>query len=168
MVVEQLREWFDGGDLITFIAAVVAAVLSVWSVRRQGRLDRENLQLQERMARIEEARRAEEIARTTQADLRIEPRGPIPNASAHSLVVTNIGGATARDIDVDSLISRPTGKSPVQMNSPYPVASIHPGDRITSYVYVTWGIGLPFEATVSWTDPRGRQTKTQTLTPVEP
>lgn len=62
MVVEQLREWFDGGDLITFIAAVVAAVLSVWSVRRQGRLDRENLQLQERMARIEEARRAEEIA----------------------------------------------------------------------------------------------------------
>ncbi len=165
---KQLRGWFDGSDAVAIASAFLTVGVSIWLFIRQGRLHRETLGLQRRVTHIEEERRAEEIAHSMQADLWVELRGPKPPFEAHTLVVTNIGAATARDVDVDSLISRRTGKSPVQMNPPYPVASIHPGDSITSYIYPTWGADAPLEVAVGWTDPRGQQTKTQTLTPASP
>jgi hypothetical protein len=108
---EALIEAFNW-NAVSATAAIGALVLSVFVWLSQRRQDRRQVDLQERLASIEEARRADEIrsrdedrSRTLVADVRVtefrmERPGAAGTSDKLSITVRNRGPAEARNIDV--------------------------------------------------------------------
>ena len=163
---DRLHEWFDGGDAVTAGLTVLSLLVSGWLYFKQRRIDTANLSLQKRMAQIEIDRRSEEIARATEATLRASfvRRQDIQRGQRTSIVIENTGGAIADDVRVESLRSLVAPHGPVLMHDSSILVRIHPADRVALEIAIPVGSGPPFEIVLSWTDPRGRQTKTQMLT----
>ena len=165
---DHFRSWFDGGDVISIAVAVIAATVSIWTTRRQNRTDTIAIDLQRRIADIEQARRSEEIARTTEADVRVSlrrERSDFDDRWDSYLDIENRGGATAHHVNLESFRERPSGNEVMvpEHESHFPVPEMVPGHRISCSVFFVSGAGTSFEAVVTWDDPRGAQRRTLPL-----
>ncbi len=170
---DNLRSWFDGGDLIAIVLALIAATVSIWTTWRQSRTDTLAIDLQQRLTDIEVARRAEEIARTTEADVRVSLRRERSDFDDRwdsyldsYLDIENRGGATAHNVNLESFRERSSGSDVMvpEHESHFPVSEMIPGHTITCSAFFVSGAGTSFEAVVTWDDPRGSQRRTMPVT----
>jgi hypothetical protein len=165
---------FTGGDLLAGGIAVISLVVALWSARKQAEsgsvandLHEQANALQERLTRIEEARREEEMRRSTQADICLslvskrDPRRPLD----YQLVVTNRGEASAKSVFIDVLPQGETVSSFNYDRALFPLEEVRPRADISIPVSLHRRTGEIFNVAVSWDGVNGRETKTQTLVP---
>jgi hypothetical protein len=116
---ERLLPWLTVSDFIAIGTLIATVATFVGTVA-----------ISVLLLRIERARRREEIARATQANIQVELRRPTAPDPAHALVLTNTGGAVAQNVNVDAFTS-------TLVNSPFPIDAIYPGDSAEGVVLVT-------------------------------
>lgn len=171
---DRLQSWFDGGDWFTLGLGLLSLGAAIWTLFRQGRIDRDNLklqsdnlELQRRLMEIEEARRNEEIKKTSEADIRVKLRTTLDSNRRNwqtTFTIENQGGALAENVTVEEFVSV-GAKAKVDISQlPGSIPSILPGDRATYTTFISMGAGDVFAAKVSWDDPRGSQTRTFSVT----
>ncbi len=165
---DQLREWFDGSDIIAFLAGVLVPVALYLAQRRR---ERKALDYQRRQTETDEGRRRDEIAEAAAADVRVALRREWHTTRSGRrsfrdfLTVTNAGPAVARNVNLESFESRPSGDDPPVANREvFPIPQLTPGAGVECPVQMWGGMGSYFEAVVTWEDPRGRQRATRTGT----
>jgi hypothetical protein len=137
-------------NAITAAIALVALVVSFRVARRQTAI-------QERMAAIGEARRAEEVEarRLAQVTASFQPRGP-----DSQLVVHNQGPATARDVEVE--VEEGPGVPPVFSLEGLP-NDLQPDQPMTFQVPMSMGEAAPLRVTVRWHDGAGGHEQAHTF-----
>lgn len=124
--------------------ALVALVVSMVVARRQ-------IAIQERLAAIEEARRAEEVEARTRAWVRatVSREGRMP-----ALVLHNEGSALARGVDIEvewlnlDQFPRVNGREVLPVD-------LQPGQQMAFSIPVSMGFLLVFRVTVHWSDGAG-------------
>jgi hypothetical protein len=165
--VDRLQAWFDGAEAISLAVGIGALIVSLYVAGRESRTAARTAELQEHVTWIEVERRREEVAHRSQADLRATIRR-FPGESGRTqtyLIVMNIGGATAENVDVVDLAdAKQPDTRPHHINSPYPVPRSHPGEDVSSTVAITINLSGLFEIEMTWDDARGPQRKVQNLT----
>lgn len=168
----QLERWFDASDLVSFSLGVVSTLIAIIAFLSQRGISLRSLDYQRRQIEIDEARRRDELRQVATADIQVtiqrKPRTTSKGKQSFSdyLAVTNTGSALACNVQLESLLSKPTGDNPIvaDKRSIFPVQEIHAGATVTTPVMIHGGMGSYFEAVVSWEDGRGHQSKTQTVT----
>jgi hypothetical protein len=176
---KQLERWFDGGDVVTLLVALVSIGLSVWSLRRQSRIDsvneglqseantlqREQLKLQHQMAALEELRRSDEVVRGQSAEVRVamwfRQEGPTYETS---IQLENVGSASAHNVIVNDFKSLKTGKTVSLLKLPVEIGELPPRHPVTYQGFVTMEMGNEFSVSLSWEDMRGPQNQQLTVT----
>ena len=135
--------------IAAFVVSVLALAISGLTYWRQARL-----------ADIEEARHALEVAQRTRAavDVRTEPVA----TDSHMVVVSNGGPADAHGVTVD-LAPRGPGEAPGLSNSPFP-ATIEAGAETSAGLDESLATATLLAATLRWTDGSGVQTRRVDLT----
>jgi hypothetical protein len=168
-------EWeITGGELLAALIALGSLVVAGVALRMQmstsavaSDLAERSNALQERIARIEEDRRSEEISRAGQAEVRVSlVRKPDKRGKSREyLVLDNIGEASAIDVSLDAIVVRGDGHQPFQYDaSLFPIPELKRGSAVETAAILTLGTGMTFDVTVSWSDARGRQTEYQLVT----
>jgi hypothetical protein len=134
--------WFAAaGVVIALIALVVSIVVARWQTA-----------IQERLAAIEEARRAEEVEARSRAHMMASV---IREGSRTTLVLRNPGAALARDVDID-VVSLDGHRQPPTVNGRdiLPV-DVQPGAVLRFGIPVSMGDAVAALVTDSWTDEVG-------------
>ena len=162
---DQLGDLLDNGVGIGILSLLVSIALFI----RQNRTNAKMVSVQERLAEIEEARHRQETARAGEADVQVSlksnPRTTGRGRNYH-LSFENKGAAVARDVEMTEIVSPSGSRREVPHACEFfPLAELRPGNPKNCSVNLTGEHGRYFEVTVVWTDERGRQTETQTVTP---
>jgi hypothetical protein len=144
------------GNVIAGIAAgiaLAALLVSIVVARRQTAI-------QERVAAIEEARRAEEVEARAQARV---TASVVPGGPRTQLILHNEGPALARGVglDVASLDGNPA--PPILGIEEASPADLQPGQQMTFPVPVSYGDAAVVRVTVRWTDEAGGHEEPFTL-----
>lgn len=132
-------------DWISPATAVFSLAVAVWVAvltRRQNRLDR-------RLVEIEESRESRERRARQSADLKVTCR-PGRQSSTYELEVSNQGQAAARDVQVE------IGQLPEnQVRGPKPGFSVAPGSHVSYNLLVAAQGPNSAPIRVSWEDDAG-------------
>jgi hypothetical protein len=145
-------------NLVALASLIVAASSFVWQ--------RKTNNLQERLTRIEEDRRAEEARRSAEADVRLRMicRDRRDGKQSNYLLVENRGQATAKNVTIEEI--RPQGNSSEPFTfyeSLFPLAELYAGSELTALVNRGTGSTRIYDVRVSWDGPGGRMTRTHVV-----
>jgi hypothetical protein len=168
---DQLRKWFDGSDLVSFAAGAVSALIAGIAFLSQRGISLKSLDFQRRQTETDEGRRRDELRQAASADILVKvKREWRPNSRGKQtfhdyLIITNNGPAIARNVDLESIESRPDGDPPIvaQKDSIFPVRELQVGVPFTTPLMLYGGVGDYFEAVVAWEDGIGRQRVARTV-----
>jgi hypothetical protein len=131
--------------------AAVAILVSTWTALRQHGV-------QVRLAAIEEARRSEELAARSQADLTAFFE-PIPGKSERNFVVHNRGPARATNI-LPTIAAAGEGNTPeIYGLEDTLLPSLDPGGRYSWLALPSMGDARTVDIHLQWEDPSGKKTK---------
>jgi Flp pilus assembly protein TadB len=149
-------------DVLAAISAAISAVISIVALVVSWRVARRQTAIQERVAAIEEARRAEEVeararARVT-ASLMHEQRDPRRRVTR--LVLHNEGPALARGVEVELEEGQ---QIPGIIGIEALPVDLQPGQRMPFIVSVGLADAMTFRVTVRWTDEAGGHEEPFTL-----
>jgi hypothetical protein len=180
---DSLQRWFDGADVVALFVAVLGTCLSLWSIRRQSRIDAANdriqaqarallseqLSLQQRMTDLEEDRRADETVRSGSADVRAAIWFSLVGQRGNQIYETtveikNVGMAPATDVVVDKFRSVKTNKDIDFLELPKAIPEIPSEDRVTYPGFVSMDEGHEFAVVLRWQDKRGPQDRNLFIT----
>lgn len=128
----------DLESLVSLSTAVVALVLSIWSI------------IEVRLR----SRRAEMSIRFEMCTVD-QPRGE--RRQIERLVIKNHGPATASDVEVDVFDRGSELLNPSFLRDHQPLPRLHPGQEHHITLSTTMDEGLPEHAHMRWRDRRGRQ-----------
>lgn len=172
----QLQTWFNDRTLVALVlsgitvgVSLIAVGVSIRVFKRQNRTDAMSIDLQRRLTEIEEARRTEEVARKTEADIRASfrrERSDFFDGWDTFLDIENRGGAAAHNVNLESLQERPSGSNVMvpEQDAIFPLSEMLPGHKVTCGLSFPMDSGNSYEAVVTWDDPRGPQRRTIPLT----
>lgn len=149
------------------MVSCLSLLLAFWTLRKQVRADRvseelqqKNLNFQERLTTIEEARRQDEVALRNEADIRfsittqLDRRG---KTYSTNLTLENVGDADARNVIVGEILSDMNGTPIVVDALRKPIPSILSGARMPFQQFVSFALGDVFSVSLSWDDPSGHR-----------
>ncbi len=139
-------------EWVAIAISVLALGVSIWTVTVQTRYQRQQTEIQKKVADIEFRRDAEREEESRRARLTAEftQRG-----SSDVLRITNHGPAVATDVDIlfeDE--PRPHGPLILQPNE-MPIKRIQAGQSITVLAGLSLQCYPPFDVVLKWTEPDG-------------
>ena len=142
--------------ILGFVVSVIALVVSIRAFQRVGPLT----EMQTRLAALELAeRKGAQVART-----KAEVRATIValGQHAHRVLLENIGGAPAVDVDIEFLDEKGQALLPQgEREDKLPIPRLDPQRRVTLIAALAMGRYPPFKVAVSWTDPDGTRQRVE-------
>ena len=142
-------------DLIA-IGAILVSLLSVYFSFRANKnsltLQKEQIEMQERITQIEEAREQDRAIQSRKANLKAELRKVERNN--YRLVINNSGQGTARNVKA-TLDGKPILEHPAIVSNQQGIILICPDSEISYMAGITFGCSPPFEFKVTWEDDSG-------------
>jgi hypothetical protein len=138
------------------VLAAISAVISLVALFVSWRVARRQTGIQERLAAIEEARRAEEVKARTLARV----TASLVYLDEHLLILRNEGQALARGVQVEP--EQGPEHSPIIGLEALPV-DLQPGQRMTFRVALVLGDEPMLRITVRWTDEAGEHAEPYSL-----
>jgi HAMP domain-containing protein len=141
-------------DIVSSVIAAVSAVIAGISLFVAARFARRQTQLQERVTKIEEGRRDEEI----EAKRRARVTARIRHADFPYLVLTNHGPAEARSV-VFTVSAGSDGNIPAIETELLPITVLHPDVPMSFWLSPVQGDCNVLLVKVTWTGDAGPQEK---------
>jgi hypothetical protein len=147
----------DAGALSGVILGALGLLVSIAAVIVARRTAKDQTGLDRRLVTIEEARRAEEVAARSLADVRVLVRSGA--SYTRHLVVQNVGLAPAREVDIDCevLDSVEGGRDDL------PIGVLLPGDEVALLIALTRDTVGSHAYVLTWTDELGTRRHEGTL-----
>jgi hypothetical protein len=140
--------------------ALAALVVSIVVAVKQARIAREQTAIQAKVAAIEEARRAEEVAAKAQARV----TASILHDKRSRLVLHNEGSAVARGVEAD-IVSLGGARVPMFYGIEALPVDLQPGQSMEFPFSMDLGTARRVQVTVGWTDDIGSHEEPYTLRP---
>jgi hypothetical protein len=148
-------------QIVTAVIAAAGVIISIWSLLRTRRLQRQQLRLQTKQEelidlQLQALRREATVAVTAEkADVRVDLE---PFGSNYKFVITNWGHVPAHDVTFD-LGLKAGSISPLasDYDDKIPIQNLAPGSRCAFSAALTFGTGTTFQATWTWYNPDGTQ-----------
>jgi hypothetical protein len=141
-------------EVLSFLLAVVAIVVSVVSLIRTRKIQEKQLEFQKIAADLS-AKQLEIIRREESAriNVRLEKTG-----TSYKFVIANEGKAVARDIhfSIDGL-SGDNPLSPAEYAEKIPIPALHPGSSTTLIAVIHMRSARRYTVRVRWSNPDGSQ-----------
>jgi len=142
-------------DLIA-IGAILVSLLSVYFSFRANKnsltLQKEQIEMQERITQIEEAREQDRAIQSRKANLKAELRKVERNN--YRLVINNSGQGTARNVKA-TLDGKPILEHPAINPGQQEITLIGRYSEISYIARITFGCRPPFKFKVTWEDDSG-------------
>lgn len=151
-------------QIITAGIAIVAAIISLVSLHRTGKVQQQQTRLQAKQEelidlQLESLRRqAAQPSPTSQekADVRVDLES---FGRDHKFIITNWGRVPAQNVTFE-LDLEPGKASPLvqgDYDDKIPIAELAPGARCPLWAALTFGTGTTFQARWSWRNPDGSE-----------
>jgi hypothetical protein len=140
----------DPSTIISGIAVLIAVIFGIKQIR-----------LQNRVAKIEEDRRREEVELRRRAELTasIQTEKNSRGTTVYILFIRNLGPAAAREVRFDITAEGGEAPTPIKDLPKYPIPLIDPGPGFRVALQVMMGTALYIDMTLSWVDDEGRKRK---------
>jgi hypothetical protein len=157
-------------QVITAAIAILAVVISLVSLHRTGRVQRQQMKLQTKQEeltdlQLQSLRRQEKAPQASpqeKADVRVDLERQGNNSK---FVITNWGRVAARNVAFD--VRPKEGKSSPLVKGDYdeklPIPELAPGGRCPLHAALTVGTGTVFDASWSWRNPDGSEDRRASL-----
>ena len=158
----QLKpELWTPQQIITAAIAAVAVIISVVSLVRTWKLQRQQMRLQAKQEelidlQLEALRKQSTVASVAEkADVRVDL---VPSGSNHKFVLTNWGRVPARNVTFDlDLKEGRTSPLANDYDEKIPIPELAPGSRCSLSAALTFGTGTTFQARWTWYNPDDSQ-----------
>jgi len=159
---------FSAGQILTWLIALVAVVVSVVSLLRTTKVQEQQLRLQKKQEeltdlQLEALRRQTELSASAhlqaapleKADVRVDLKKV--GAGDYKFFITNWGTVPAQHVTFD--LDLPEGAPSPLVTGNYaekiPIPELAPGSRVPLWAALSMGMGTSFPARWTWLNPDG-------------
>ena len=145
-------------ELLSLLVALLAVVVSFVSLHRSNKTSARQIELQEIQAgftKFQHEVLAKEQAKKEKADIRITPAKEGRN---HRLVISNVGGAVARDIVFEAVFDDGEESFLIEseMESMLPIIHLLPNQEVSMLIAPHMGSARGCLAKIAWLNEEGK------------